>query len=166
MHYPVTPQPTPLSTGAKVGIGVGSTIAGLAIGVLGILLLWQRRKHKKRLESGRGSSANHTGVFDSWADYGAAAATLPTSMGYESTSGPVSAPNGNINDTGYSVPRRSVGVGVPHQPQMEQQYRSQPSNSPGDGPPYMYPMQPVPQELHSPQPGPQELHNPALGERV
>jgi hypothetical protein len=33
-HFSVTPQPTPLSTGTKVDIGIGNSVAGLAIDTL------------------------------------------------------------------------------------------------------------------------------------
>jgi hypothetical protein len=64
-HFSVTPQPKPLSTGTKVDIGVGSSVAGLDIDPLRILLLRQRRRHKKELESERESSANHTSPANS-----------------------------------------------------------------------------------------------------
>jgi hypothetical protein len=47
IQYNVLPSTSSLSTGAKAGIGVGASVAGIAIIALSLLLVWRTQKHNK-----------------------------------------------------------------------------------------------------------------------
>jgi hypothetical protein len=183
MHYPVAPRAAPLSPGAKAGIGTGSAVAGLTIGALGFLLLWQRRRHRKELESERrASDGNRASAVGGWVDNSSATmGGTRQNMGWSaatyegSVSAPVSSWNEQNDGRQFSVPRRPLAQphgphpsppelpGQQHSPTPYQQDSVSPTMLSMEGqvgvlPANTHQLQPA--AARAPASSPQELHNP------
>jgi hypothetical protein len=169
-HFSVTPQSPGLSTGAKAGIGTGSAVAGLAVGALSFLLLWQRRKHKKELESTQESSTNRASAVNSWVSNGGTGshgAPSQPSINYAGSSGVTGTLVSDDSYGRYSSARQPEGH--MQSPPLGQQYSSYsgsppfaqpaPPNYGSHMPPELSQEQRLPQELRdSRRTAPQELH--------
>lgn len=178
IHYPVASPSPGLSTGAKAGIGIGTTIATFSIGILAFMLIWQRRKHKRELQQERDSSGARTTTINKWVDNSGAPAELQTDMAHNSnqsaSSNPSHSGNGLMGTSLYnpnaqihtSYPPRvspeglysESGYGQYGSPALPNELHQTPRPQASEM--HQSP-HPPPQELYqSPQHVPQELHNP------